>query len=114
MKRLLQKWFPGTFNVCAHFYVDFKNLPRNDKAIDILILDENGQDIPSTLGITQERALYLESNANSCYYKHGRFTFGIEEAAKHCNHPNELTYVTYIMTVTHLKKNYPPVSLYVP
>ena len=115
MKNLLLKWFPGYFNICAHYYVDFKRFPRDSKKVNVLIMEAGTYSVPESLGITPLRAEELTKISKMAYLKHDqKVALAVEEIANQSNHQNELVYVTYVITRHHLKTAYPVVAYHVP
>lgn len=63
----------------------------------VLILDDETESLPRTLGITEEREKELDALTTRAFKDHDTFTDGFVEISKNVRHANELTYCIFHM-----------------
>jgi len=63
--------------------------------VKVVIVDDNATTITGTLGITQERQIFLKNLIDSCFEKHDTVTDMMVYVSNGVVHPNELAYCVY-------------------
>ena len=71
------------------------NVQKGNPHVRVLILDDTSSNIPTVLGITEERTKELENALIKAWTEKESVTSIMEEISKHVMHANELTYCIF-------------------
>lgn len=103
MQRLVQWLFPKQWlivkeeKVCKHTYVRFEEIGDPSGKFEVKIVDDESDVISGSLGINEERHMFLYKKAKAAAIETGTITDALKIASKYCKHANELTMMTIIV-----------------
>lgn len=100
MKKLLIKWFKLKPELVVQ-------LNEHNK-LHIVEVDKETSSIVEGLGLTTEKEIELGDIAMECYSSTNNIVACMAKASKFCKHPNELFFVSYVISSRHVQSNMNP------
>lgn len=100
MKKLLIKWFKLKPELVVQ-------LNEHNK-LHIVEVEKETSSIVEGLGLTREKEEELGNMAMECYRSTNNVVACMEKASKFCKHPNELFFVSYIISSRYVQNNINP------
>ena len=97
MKKFIMKLFPSFFGVTIREYVDFEKINDPTKPLRLLVLNEETRVTSDMLGITEERASYLEKQVQKALIDSTGYIGTIQALEKDIKHINEFYMCVLVM-----------------